>query len=451
MNRSRFFSVLLRGIPCTLLACLTFSASAQTSRAPAAAPCKNANHCSPEAVLGHTLVFERRAANPSSKSAAVASLSAAKTSSVPAAKAHHIQPLRYFVRDLGTLGGSESFAYALNLFTQIVGSSRTAGDAATHSFIYTNGQMSDLAPLNSGDILTVGPTGINFWGQVASGAIFNGVYQPAVFDPRTHHLTPLGTLGGVTSFGFNGVANSINFFSDAVGYSYINDTTRHAFLYHRGSLTDLDPSGTGSVAYSINDFGLIAGFASNSSGSAQATVFRNGSGTDLDPVGLESYARDVNNRSDVVGEYLIPDGSAFHAFVYSNGVFTDLGVSGSPEAVAYAINDLRQIAGTMFIPYQSICDRKPCTLYKPHAFTHLQGNNLDLNQAIPQNSGWALAWAFDINNLGNIVGYGTRGTDSFRAFLLTPAIDKDQCKSGAWKDLGFKNQGNCVRYINTGK
>ena len=303
MNRLRF-SVALRGVASSLLACLTLFASAQKVHATSSktAACADARFCAPEAILGHTLAFQRRtAASPSAKTAAIAT---APTRNVPIAKTHHIQPLRYFVRDLGTLGGTESFAYALNTWSQIVGSSRTSADAATHSFMYANGQMSDLAPLNSGDLQTVGPTGINFWGQVASGAIFNGVYEPAILDSRTRRLTPLGTLGGVTSFNFSGVATAINFFSDAVGYSYIDDTTRHAFLYHRGRLTDLDPSGTGSVANSINDLGLIAGFASNSSGSAQATLFRNGSGTDIDPVGRESYARDVNNRSDVVGEYL---------------------------------------------------------------------------------------------------------------------------------------------------
>jgi probable HAF family extracellular repeat protein len=448
MNRSRF-SLALRGIA-SLLACLTLSASAQVVPAnqPKIAACADVRFCAPESILGHTLAFERQAS--SSPSARAAAIAAGKTKPVPVVKACRIRALRYFVRDLGSLGGTKSFAYALNSFTQIVGSSRTAGDAATHSFIYSNGKMSDLAPLNSGDIQTVGPTGINFWGQVASGVMLNGVYQPALLDTRTHHLTPLGTLGGVTSFNFSGVATSVNFFSDAVGYSYVDSLTRHAFFYHHGTLTDLDPFGTGSAALSINDFGLIAGFAANSSGSAQATVYRDGSGSDIDPVGLESYARDVNNLSDAVGEYLIADGSAFHAFVYSNGGFNDLGVSGSPETVANAINDLRQIAGTMWIPYQATCGGAPCTAYMPHAFTHLKGNNLDLNQAIPPNSGWELNYAFDINNQGNIVGYGLRG-DNFRAFLLTPAIDKDQCKNGAWKNLGFKNQGSCIRYINTDK
>ena len=37
------------------------------------------------------------------------------------------------------------------------------------------------------------------------------------------------------------------------------------------------------------------------------------------------------------------------------------------------------------------------------------------------------------------------------------ATDKDQCKNGGWASLfradgtGFKNQGDCIQYVNTGK
>jgi hypothetical protein len=29
--------------------------------------------------------------------------------------------------------------------------------------------------------------------------------------------------------------------------------------------------------------------------------------------------------------------------------------------------------------------------------------------------------------------------------------NKDACRDGDWEALGFKNQGQCVRYVETGK
>lgn len=29
--------------------------------------------------------------------------------------------------------------------------------------------------------------------------------------------------------------------------------------------------------------------------------------------------------------------------------------------------------------------------------------------------------------------------------------DKDECKQGGWEDFGFRNQGQCIRYVNTGQ
>lgn len=36
-------------------------------------------------------------------------------------------------------------------------------------------------------------------------------------------------------------------------------------------------------------------------------------------------------------------------------------------------------------------------------------------------------------------------------FYVVPLDNADQCKNGAWEALGFKNQGQCVRYVETGK
>jgi probable HAF family extracellular repeat protein len=345
---------------------------------------------------------------------------------------------KYFIADLGTLGGTASFAYALNDFGQVVGESEIPGNASTHAFLYSNGKMTDLYPLNSQTLQTVGPSGINDAGQIASGAIVGSVYAPVIFNSRTGALTPIGSLGGVTSYGFNGVATSINIVGNAVGYSYIDSVTRHAFLYSNNGINDIGSFGGYSAAMAINDVGVIVGFASDqSNGVAHAFVYTDGVMTDIHPA-TESYALDVNNLGQVVGQFLTADQSAFHAFLYSHGNFTDLGLAGSGETVASGINDWGQIVGST-----SIADQQ-------HAFIYEDGNIIDLNGLVPQDSGWELSQALQVNNLGQIVGSGLVNAN-FHAFLLTPAISAEQCRDDAWKNFGFKNQGQCTDFVNTGK
>jgi len=166
-------------------------------------------------------------------------------------------------------------------------------------------------------------------------------------------------------------------------------------------------------------------------------VDTNGVMTDIEPA-TESYANDVNSQGQVVGQFLTPDQSAFHAFLYDQGSFTDLGLAGSVETNPYAINEQGQIVGIMFIAN------------KQHAFIYENGRIVDLNGLIQQDSGWELTWAFDVNNHGQIVGYGLV-KNKFRAFLLTPAISAEQCMDDGWTSFGFKNQGQCIKFINTGK
>jgi hypothetical protein len=46
------------------------------------------------------------------------------------------------------------------------------------------------------------------------------------------------------------------------------------------------------------------------------------------------------------------------------------------------------------------------------------------------------------------------GVNDYTAYWhagVTDIDSKDQCKDGDWEDAGFKNQGQCLRFVNTGK
>jgi probable HAF family extracellular repeat protein len=85
--------------------------------------------------------------------------------------------------DLGTLGGTESSATAVNEHGQVVGWSLIAGDAATHAFSWTKeGGMVDLGTLGGTDSLAVA---VNDRGQVVGYTLGDTGFHAAVW--RLNH------------------------------------------------------------------------------------------------------------------------------------------------------------------------------------------------------------------------------------------------------------------------
>jgi len=50
------------------------------------------------------------------------------------------------------------------------------------------------------------------------------------------------------------------------------------------------------------------------------------------------------------------------------------------------------------------------------------------------------------------MGFGAEKDERFdwTRFYVLSLDNKDQCKDGQWQAMGFKNQGQCVRYVETG-
>ena len=328
------------------------------------------------------------------------------------------------ITDLGTLGGTESFAYAINDAGQVVGLSRLAGDNDTHAFLYDHGNLIDLSVTYN---LGSGPYGESVSDINNSGQIVGNSPGGHVMILSGGSVTEIGVFDGMPS-SFS-AALGINNLAQVVGYYSSADSLHHAFLYSNGVVTTIGPFGADatSVAYAINDSGMVAGSAADSfMVPAHAFLYSNGVMTDISPFGnSESTARAINNSGQVVGEFLTADNSSFHAFLYSNGVFTDLGFEGSPLSVPFAINDSGQVVGTVYVNYNVCYDPGtgkdyPCPA-NPHAFFYDHGRIIDLNVLMHQAGifGWKLTIASDINNKGQIVGYGVRA-GKYRAFLIEP-------------------------------
>ena len=57
------------------------------------------------------------------------------------------------------------------------------------------------------------------------------------------------------------------------------------------------------------------------------------------------------------------------------------------------------------------------------------------------------------DNIGQVfLNHYNDGVLDYTAYWHAGVVDpKDECKNGGWEELGFRNQGQCIRYVNTGK
>jgi probable HAF family extracellular repeat protein len=120
----------------------------------------------------------------------------------------------------------------------------------------------------------------------------------------------------------------------------------------------------------------------------------------------------INDAGAVTGQASPPPGqSMVHGFLWKKGVLTDLGtVDGDNCSGGFSINSANQIVGVSFA-----CDGSVA-----HAFLWEDGQIVDLNTLISPGSDLQLVWAFDINDRGEIAGFGALANGNAHAFLLIP-------------------------------
>jgi len=299
---------------------------------------------------------------------------------------------QYGIVDLGTLGGTTE-AYALNGLGHAVGMSQNA-QGNFHAFRWVGGVMTDLGTISTDTSASSQGFAINDAGQVVgtSGTIGNA--------SRWSFLWQAGAMASITgnqAFDIN-ESGQIVVFDNALSRS---------FLWENGLTTNLGSLGGGAAAWGINNAGHVVGdsnIAPEWWSARHAFLWRNGAMSDLGTLaGGNSTAQDVNNFGQVVGW------SGTQAFLWQNGAMTGLQTTFPDNSYAYAINDTGKIVG---YTESNIGGNPRASLWD-------NGKLIDLNTLIPANSGWVLTRARDINNAGQIVGYGSLG-GATRGFLLNP-------------------------------
>ena len=141
--------------------------------------------------------------------------------------------------------------------------------------------------------------------------------------------------------------------------------------------------------------------------------------------GVQSQANAVNSAGKIAGRSLTSDNRKFNAVVFDiNGSTIDLGQFNATfaQSNALGINDAGLVVGTA--QRESGTGRMSAFVYDLNASTPtLIDLNAKLDCASDPLQRWDLVSASDVNNNGEIIGFGTFG-GQVRAFLLRPSADQ---------------------------
>ena len=322
----------------------------------------------------------------------------------------------YSITDLGTLGGTTSFAEAINNHGQVAGGARTGVADVGHAFLWTPGakngvpanpQMQDLGSLPN--LPYSEAFALNDAGQVVGRALTTvvGPGSDGFFWNGTA-MIDLGALGGLPGNGTVSVATTTP--GAFPGTAAVQTITFGGTITGGTFTLSFNGTSTTAIAWSPNATTLAANIQAALSPVVPATVSTTSATTDTvtfpypgpEPTMTAcslattiAYAVNdatANHPVQVVGQSRLVDG-ADHAFLWENGVLTDLNAlipanSGWVLSTATGINDNQQIVGA---GYHN-------GLYRPFLWQVGGGVITDLG---------ALAAARAVNQAGRVAG-GTR-------------------------------------------
>jgi probable HAF family extracellular repeat protein len=271
--------------------------------------------------------------------------------------------------NLGTFGGNEGQAFALNNHDQVVGfAANTTPDpfsmegwgVQARAFLWQNGRLHDLGTLGGADS---NADFVNDRGQVAGVSYTNSVPNPITGQPQADAylwqngvMRDLGSLGGsIPTFG--GIT-ALNNHGEVVGQSDLpGDLTAHPFLWDGTKMIDLGTlGGDNGTASDVNQNGAVDGIADLADGTHRGFLWTKGTMHDLPPLAghLCSNANGMNNHDQVVGNATNCFGGDLSAVIWNEGVPTDLNTLIAPSPLhlteSVNINNRGEIIGYGVLP-----------------------------------------------------------------------------------------------------
>lgn len=317
-----------------------------------------------------------------------------------------VEPVRYTVLDVGTLGGATSEAFGVNRDGWVVGRSDTP-EGKRHAFLFFPGAHAIRADgsyvgvaTGKPSVLDLTPTrpgnsearAINDPGTIVGSidteagkqaALWHGTSETILGPDEAYSINNRGQVGGVNILWQTDLGKAVPatpFVGETLFYVYGLDRTGRAV----GAELFDDTHGT--TRPFLRDGGKFQTLAQPVSKAAPAAAYA------------------INSTGQVVGA----DGR--QAFLWQGGKLTYLSGPAVRSSIAYALNDEGQIVGQADVSLRDQSLR---------AVLWQNGTMTDLNKVIDARSGWTLEEARGINERGQICGTGTFG-GRCDAFLITP-------------------------------
>ena len=287
--------------------------------------------------------------------------------------------------------------------------------------------VQDLKPL-PGTILSKG-TGLNDSGQACGNSDYDGYFATLFNDGQAIELGSL-VAGDHTE------ALCIDNSGVIVGFEQINDTgPTHTLVWSSGAVQDITavslfPGGEIPVAIGKTS-GVVVGDGTTSTGADHIFVYSNGQTVDLGPASVPAYPVAINDSGEILVEYQVSSSSTVPA-IYSNGTFTFINPPPNATVTSYGINDNGVVAGAIHYNTNAIV---------PHAAIYSNGVWTDLGLLTGTGRG-TIAWS--VNSSGQVLGMAAY-TPVYKPDIgsrTVPCI----LRNGVWIDLNTLIPTNSAFY-----